>query len=250
MSPLTIINLRSSVNAKTKKTTRGGGNADQQPVFSIDDDGEDDDGNDADDEDVGRGGGGKLPGGGNDIAEIDTWRSRADMRHCFSCQAVMPDRTLVPAHLFVSQSEMRCLVEVKPRRRGSAMMGRGGVEPKHTWVRDAGTCRQLRAIVRITSRRSFPELITFKFGDPALMEDMSEESVANDKIEVVASHRYIIPDAGSATKAIKQLIVENDREWQQKQQKGEQGEPAAAANGGDHLDGDGGEKPSTSSNAA
>lgn len=165
-------------------------------VFSIDDEG-----NDADDEDQHHH---HHPA---TITDLDKWKSRDDMKHCFECQAVQGDGSLAPAVLFVSHQEMRCLLEVKAKKR------RGGVSSRHTWVR-ALASRPLRSVVRITSRRSFPELITFKFGDEKAMNDLCEE-VPSD-IEIIASDRYILPDAGAATKAIKQLIVESDKAWQEK----------------------------------
>jgi len=56
--------------------------------------------------------------------------------------------------------------------------------------------RALGSIVKITSKKRHPELITFKYG-----------SLEDDSIEVTDFDRFLIPNAGEATKKIKQQIV-------------------------------------------
>ena len=57
--------------------------------------------------------------------------------------------------------------------------------------------RSLGSVVKITSKKRHPELITFKYG-------------SNDAIHgliVTDMDRLLIPEAGEATKVIKQLIM-------------------------------------------
>lgn len=54
----------------------------------------------------------------------------------------------------------------------------------------------LTSMVKITSKKKHPELITFKFGNSNV-----------SPVEILAVERYLIPNAGDATKAIKQQIM-------------------------------------------
>ena len=57
--------------------------------------------------------------------------------------------------------------------------------------------RALGSIVKITSKKRHPELITFKYGS-------TEEG---NTINVTAMERFLIPEAGEATKVVKQQIM-------------------------------------------
>jgi len=57
--------------------------------------------------------------------------------------------------------------------------------------------RALGSIVKITSKKKHPELITFKYG----------ANNGDKGIVVTDLDRFIIPKAGEATKAIKQQIM-------------------------------------------
>jgi len=140
-----------------------------------------------------------------DIEALDTWKVKPDVKHCFECQAVTPDSRLVAAHLLVTSEYMYCLVEVRGRR-----SKRGA---KQTWVKLKQE-RLLYTVAKITSRRSLPERISFKFGDVAQIGE-------SDDVKIVATDRYIIPNAGDATRLIKQLIVQAD-ERRQKRKKEEE----------------------------
>ena len=128
----------------------------------------------------------------------------SNVKHCIQCQAVTKDHRLVAAHLLVTSDHMICLVEVKGRQRNN----------RETWVR-VKQRRLLCTVVKITSRRSFPELITFKFGQLSRMDD--------EEVKIVVSDKYVIPNAGDVTRQIKQLIVEADE-----RRKKERTEPASA----------------------
>ena len=167
-------------------------------VFSIDDDDNSEQGTDDEDDhqtasstSAGQSATFASSSGNNDIEDLQCWLNKPEMKFCYQCQAVAGDGTLIPGHLFVTHDRMFCLEVVKSRRKS-----------KQTWVRIRQPQRLLSTIVRITSRRSFPELITFKFGDLDHMQD--------EDIKVVAADRYILPEAGTATKAIKLLIVESE----------------------------------------
>ena len=136
----------------------------------------------------------------DNIEALDKWKAKPDVQHCFECQAVTADSRLVAAYLLVTSEHMYCLVEIKTRR--------GNRNNRQTWVRMKQE-RLLCTVVKITSRRSMPELITFKFGD---ISQISE----SDDVTIVAADRYIIPNAGDATRMIKQLIVKADERRKEK----------------------------------
>lgn len=56
--------------------------------------------------------------------------------------------------------------------------------------------RALGSVVKITSKKRHPELITFKYG-----------SLEDESVEITDLDRFLIPNAGEATKKIKQQIV-------------------------------------------
>jgi hypothetical protein len=66
----------------------------------------------------------------------------------------------------------------------------------HTGFKMSQSRRALGSIVKITSKKRHPELITFKYG-----------SLEDDSVEVTDLDRFLIPNAGEATKRIKQQIV-------------------------------------------
>lgn len=55
----------------------------------------------------------------------------------------------------------------------------------------------LNTVLKITSRRKYPDLITFKFGD----------HTGGEEVEVTAVERYVIPGARKATKKITEAIL-------------------------------------------
>ena len=134
----------------------------------------------------------------HEIEELSRWKARLDVKHSFECQAVTSDARLIAAHLLVTPERLYSLVEVRGRK--------GRRNMKQRWVR-LWQERLLCTIIKITSRRSLPELITFKFGDFDRID-------TDDDVEVVAADRYIIPNAGDATKVIKQLVVQADEKRQ------------------------------------
>lgn len=56
--------------------------------------------------------------------------------------------------------------------------------------------RALSTVIKITSKKKHPELISFKYG-----------SAVDEQFEVTEVDRFIIPRAGEATKAIKYHII-------------------------------------------
>ncbi|XP_072369597.1 TBC1 domain family member 23 isoform X2 [Scyliorhinus torazame] len=115
-----------------------------------------------------------------EMVNIQTWVNKPDIKHHFPCSEVKETGHMFPSHLLVTATHMYCLREM-PSRKGFAYIQ---------------SRQALTSMVKITSKKKHPELITFKFGN-------SNAS----PVEILAVERYLIPNAGDATKAIKQQIM-------------------------------------------
>ncbi|KAM3933300.1 TBC1 domain family member 23 isoform 2-T2 [Leptodactylus fuscus] len=115
-----------------------------------------------------------------EIVNIQTWINKPDIKHHFPCHEVKENGHMFPSHLLVTATHMYCLREI-PSRKGFAYIQ---------------SRQALSSVVKITSKKKHPELITFKFGNSSA-----------SGVEILAVERYLIPNAGDATKAIKQQII-------------------------------------------
>ena len=107
---------------------------------------------------------------------VDAFCHRSDVSHCFGCSEMKPDGYMVPARLVLTQTRLFILREL-PDRPGWAQL-----HSQHP----------LTTIVKITSKKKYPELITLRFGT---LE------------KIVSSQRFLIPHAKSATEAVKTAIM-------------------------------------------
>ncbi|KAG8590713.1 hypothetical protein GDO81_006861 [Engystomops pustulosus] len=115
-----------------------------------------------------------------EIVNIQTWINKPDIKHHYPCHEVKENGHMFPSHLLVTATHMYCLREI-PSRKGFAYIQ---------------SRQALSSVVKITSKKKHPELITFKFGNSSA-----------SGVEILAVERYLIPNAGDATKAIKQQII-------------------------------------------
>ncbi|ELW69969.1 TBC1 domain family member 23 [Tupaia chinensis] len=115
-----------------------------------------------------------------EVVNIQTWINKPDVKHHFPCKEVKESGHMFPSHLLVTATHMYCLREILSRKGLAYIQSR----------------QALNSVVKITSKKKHPELITFKYGN-------SNPS----GIEILAIERYLIPNAGDATKAIKQQIM-------------------------------------------
>ncbi|KAF3821410.1 hypothetical protein GH733_010988, partial [Mirounga leonina] len=126
-----------------------------------------------------------------EVVNIQTWINKPDVKHHFPCKEVKESGHMFPSHLLVTATHMYCLREILSRKGLAYIQSR----------------QALNSVVKITSKKKHPELITFKYGNSSA-----------SGIEILAIERYLIPNAGDATKAIKQQIMkvldalENERE--------------------------------------
>ncbi|XP_023414816.1 TBC1 domain family member 23 isoform X3 [Loxodonta africana] len=115
-----------------------------------------------------------------EVVNIQTWINKPDIKHHFPCKEVKENGHMFPSHLLVTATHMYCLREILSRKGLAYIQSR----------------QALNSVVKITSKKKHPELITFKYGNSSA-----------SGIEILAIERYLIPNAGDATKAIKQQIM-------------------------------------------
>ncbi|XP_018584659.1 TBC1 domain family member 23-like isoform X1 [Scleropages formosus] len=115
-----------------------------------------------------------------EVVNIQTWISKPDVKYHVSCNEVKETGHMFPSHLLATATHMYCLREIASRKGFAYIQSR----------------QALTSVVKITSKKKHPELITFKFS-----------SNNTEGVEVQATERYLIPNAGEATKAIKQQIM-------------------------------------------
>ncbi|XP_057193180.1 TBC1 domain family member 23 isoform X1 [Triplophysa rosa] len=115
-----------------------------------------------------------------EIVNIQTWINKPDVKHHIPCNEVKETGHMFPSHLLITATHIYCLREVESRKGFAYIQSR----------------QALNSVVKITSKKKHPELITFKFG---------KNNAAG--VGIVAVERYLIPNAGDATKAIKQQIM-------------------------------------------
>ncbi|XP_064651134.1 TBC1 domain family member 23-like [Lineus longissimus] len=115
-----------------------------------------------------------------EVVNLETWLNKPEVKHAFQCQEVKDNGYMVPSHLLVTVNHLFVLREI-PTQKGMALIQ---------------ARRNLSAIVKITSKKRHPELITFKYG-----------SSEDDGLRITCLDRFFIPQAGEATKVIKQQIM-------------------------------------------
>ena len=115
-----------------------------------------------------------------EVVSLDTWRQKTDVVYSCRCKEIKGNGHMFPSYLLVTASHLYLLREI-PSRKGLC----------HIQAR-----RALGSIVKITSKKRQPDLITFKYGT-------HEE----DGFHVTDMHRFFIPTASDATRVIKQQIM-------------------------------------------
>ncbi|XP_019642829.1 PREDICTED: TBC1 domain family member 23-like isoform X7 [Branchiostoma belcheri] len=141
-----------------------------KPVFSIGDEEDDHDEMDSfsvsDDE--------------HEVVNLDTWLKKPDVIQHFPCQEVKESGHLLPSHLLLTSTHMYVLRD-NPDRKGMSF-----IQSRHA----------LTEVVKITSKKRHPDLITFKYG-------ISEE----EGVQVTGMERFLIPEAATCTRFIKDQIL-------------------------------------------
>ncbi|XP_067009711.1 TBC1 domain family member 23 isoform X2 [Anabrus simplex] len=115
-----------------------------------------------------------------DVVSLATWLKKPDVIDSFKCHEVKVNGHMFESNLLVTNSHIYVLRDI-PGRKGFAQIK----------VR-----RPLSAIVKITSKKKHPEVITFKYGVPE-----------GDSLVVSDLDKFLIPNASEATKLISQQIL-------------------------------------------
>lgn len=136
-------------------------------VFSIGDDEDDELPNSSDEEN-------------KEKVSLETWLKKPEVIYACKCNAIGTNGYMFPSHILLTDKHMYILRDIPGRKNMAHIQSR----------------RALGSIVKITSKKRHPELITFKYG-----------SLDDNSIEVSDFDRLLIPDAGEATHKIKIQIV-------------------------------------------
>lgn len=117
-----------------------------------------------------------------DVVSLSVWLKKPEVIESFKCHEVKVNGHMFESNLLVTNSHIYVLRSI-PGRRGFAQIK----------VR-----RPLSAIVKITSKKKHPEIITFKYGIPE-----------GDSLVVSDLDKFVIPNAAEATQLISQQILEH-----------------------------------------
>ncbi|XP_065342943.1 TBC1 domain family member 23 isoform X2 [Cloeon dipterum] len=115
-----------------------------------------------------------------EVVSIQTWLKKPDVVKSFKCHEVKMNGYMYESYLIVTSSHIYVLREIQ---------GKKGLA-------NIAVRRPVSSIVRITSKKKHPDLITFKYG-------ISE----GDKPVISDMDRFLIPEAAEATKVISQQIM-------------------------------------------
>ncbi|XP_023614624.1 TBC1 domain family member 23 isoform X3 [Myotis lucifugus] len=84
-----------------------------------------------------------------EVVNIQTWINKPDIKHHFPCKEVKENGHMFPSHLLVTATHMYCLREILSRKGLAYIQSR----------------QALNSVVKITSKKKHPDLITFKYGN-------------------------------------------------------------------------------------
>lgn len=158
---------------KIGRRYRGGVNMD---IFSIDDD--DDSATDT----------GGVTSGEDDrnqpeAINIDTWSKRADVIRSIPCSQISQSGHMFSSYILLTSTNLLIIKEIVDKDRP----GWGHVQGRP----------HLSSVVKITSKRKHPDLITFRYGT----------SNSDGEQEITSSQRFLIPNSKAVTKIIKERIM-------------------------------------------
>ncbi|KAH9504514.1 hypothetical protein Btru_063009 [Bulinus truncatus] len=115
-----------------------------------------------------------------EVVSLETWIQKSDVVYSCKCTEIRQNGHIFPSYLLVTSSHLYVLREI-PSRKGMA----------HIQAR-----RALGSVVKITSKKKQPELITFKYG-----------THDDDGFRITDTHSFLIPTAADATRMIKNQIM-------------------------------------------
>ncbi|XP_065056142.1 TBC1 domain family member 23-like [Rhopilema esculentum] len=118
--------------------------------------------------------------GRKEAVNVTTWTKRNDVVATFPCSEITESGHMYSSYILLTLTNLFILREIIDRPGWAHILSRP----------------HLTSIVKITSKRKHPQLITFKYG-----------TSNGESYQITATQRFLIPDAKNATKKIKERIV-------------------------------------------
>ncbi|PVD26951.1 hypothetical protein C0Q70_12099 [Pomacea canaliculata] len=115
-----------------------------------------------------------------EIVSLETWLKKPDVVYSCACKELKSNNYTYPSTLLLTTTHLYILRDI-PQKKGMAFIQ---------------ARRALGSIVKITSKKKRPELITFRYG-----------THEDDGFHITDIDMFIIPTASEATKRIKQQII-------------------------------------------
>ncbi|XP_047129998.1 TBC1 domain family member 23 isoform X1 [Hydra vulgaris] len=118
----------------------------------------------------------------NESVNIDTWIKRSDVIRHFPCSEITVSGQMFSSYILLTMTHLFILREIVDKNRA----GWAHIQSRP----------HLSSIIKITSKRKHPDLITFKYG-----------TSNGEEFNVTGSQRFLIPNSKQATKRIKERIL-------------------------------------------
>ncbi|CAF1642591.1 unnamed protein product [Adineta ricciae] len=129
-----------------------------------------------------------------ELVDIESWFRRSDLIHKYECEHIDENNRTHPSFLLVSSTHLYILRKL----------------PEHKTMANLVSRRPLQTITKITSRKNFPEIITFRYSSNQDENEEEQKQPQKGKTKTKAPidrDKVYLPDAGDATKNIKLLIM-------------------------------------------
>lgn len=118
----------------------------------------------------------------NEAVNIDTWIKRSDVIRHFPCSEITTSGQMYSSYILLTSTQLFILREIVDKDR-----------PGWAHIQSRP---HLSSIVKITSKRKHPDLITFKYG-----------TSEGDDFNITGSQRFLIPNSKQVMKKIKERIM-------------------------------------------
>ncbi|ESP04792.1 hypothetical protein LOTGIDRAFT_229906 [Lottia gigantea] len=115
-----------------------------------------------------------------EVVSLETWLHKPDLIYHCKCKEIKANGYMYPSYMLIVNSHLYLLREIPKEKNMVYIQSR----------------RALGSIVKITSKKRHPELITFKYGT-------SED----DGLKITDMDRFLIPTAGDAMRIVKSQIM-------------------------------------------
>jgi len=118
----------------------------------------------------------------HEAVNIDTWKKRRDVIKAFPCSEISASGHMFSSYMLLTSASLLVLREIVERPGWATVHSRP----------------HLSSIVKITSKRKHPDLITFRYG-----------TANGDDLRITGAQKFLMPNSKNATKVIKETIMNN-----------------------------------------